>query len=152
MTSIQSSRVVRTDAIRMGIFVAIAVVVALAAFSNALGELVARWMRQEEYSQRFLIPLISAWMLWARRDALIASIGRPSWAGPLLILFAIVTHLVGEFSSFYLLSQLSFIAVLFGIVLCIGGYSLLRVAFIPIAFLIYSLPLPPFLYSPFSLF
>src|SRR5262249_51016004 len=150
MTSIQSIRVVRTDAIRMGIFVAIAVVVALAAFNNALGELVARWIRQEEYSHGFLIPLISAWMLWARRDALIASVGRPSWAGPLLILLAIVTHLVGEFSSFYLLSQLSFIAVLFGIVLCIGGNSLLQVSFITIAFLIFALPLPYFIDSQFS--
>src|SRR5262249_15476545 len=40
--------------------------------------------------------------------------------------------------------------VLFGIVLCIGGYSLLRVAFIPIAFLIFAVPLPYFIDSQLS--
>src|SRR5882724_7927682 len=133
MKSFEATSITRTQAIHTTLLVAITLLVGLAAFGNALWELVARWSRQEEYSHGFLIPLITAWMLWARRDALVASVGRPSWAGPILILFAILIHLVGELSTFFLLSQLGFVVVLFGVVLGIGGYSLLRVAFIPIA-------------------
>jgi exosortase D (VPLPA-CTERM-specific) len=119
--------------------------VCVIAFRGALFELVHRWSWQEEYSHGFLIPFISAWLLWSRRDALRASVGRPSWAGLVLILLAIVMNIVGELSAIFLLSQLGFVMALFGMLLAFGGYSLLKVAFIPIAFLLFSIPLPYFI-------
>jgi exosortase D (VPLPA-CTERM-specific) len=148
--STQSLRLARTDAIQTSLLVCAAVLVALIAYSGALGELVTRWSRQEEYSHGFLIPVIAAWMLWARRDVLRASIGRPSWSGPLLVLLATIMHLVGELSAFFLLSQLGFIVALMGITLGLGGYSLLRVTFIPIIFLAFAIPLPYFIDSQLS--
>ena len=135
----------RTSAIYAALLASLAVLVALVAFSEALLELVHRWIRQEEYSHGFLIPVIVAWLLWTRRDALIASIGRPSWTGPALILLAAVMHVVGKLSALYFLSQFAFIIVLFGIVLGLGGYSLLKVTFIPIIFLLFAIPLPYFI-------
>jgi exosortase D (VPLPA-CTERM-specific) len=148
--STQSLRLVRTDAVRTSLLVSVAVLVALVAFSGALGELVTRWSKQEEYSHGFLIPIIAAWMLWARRDALRASIGRSSWTGPALILLATAMHLVGELSALFLLSQLGFIVALIGIVLGLGGTSLLRVTFVPIVFLAFAIPLPYFIDSQLS--
>jgi len=148
--SIPSMSMSRTSAIFTSLLVFISVLVGLTAFSSGLWELVARWSRQEEYSHGFLIPIIVAWMLWARRDALLASVGRPSWTGPLLILLATIMHLVGELSSFFLMSQLGFLVALLGIVLGIGGYSLLRVAFLPIMFLVFAIPLPYFIDAQLS--
>src|SRR5262245_537373 len=122
----------RPDSLQQALLASIAVLVGLAVFSGGLSELVTRWSKQEEYSHGFLIPIIVAWMLWSRRDALVASMGRPSWVGPALILLATVMLLVGELSAFFLLSQLGFILALIGIVLGVGGYSLLQVAFVPI--------------------
>src|SRR5690348_7771396 len=93
----------------------IAVGIALLAFRNPLLELVHRWTVQEEYSHGFFIPLISAWLLWSRRVAVAASIDKPSWAGPGLILIAAAMHIVGELSALFLLSQVGFIVALFGI-------------------------------------
>jgi exosortase D (VPLPA-CTERM-specific) len=148
--STQSLPLVRADAIRTSLLVSVAVLVALIAFSGALWELVTRWSKQEEYSHGFLIPLVVGWMFWARRDALVASIGRPSWMGPLLVLLAASMLIVGELSAFFLLAQLGFIVALFGIVLGTGGYSLLRVTFIPILFLVFAIPLPYFIDSQLS--
>src|SRR5664280_3580847 len=107
-------RAAQTSAFYMALLASISVLVALVAFSEALLELVHRWIRQEEYSHGFLIPVIVAWLLWTRRDALIASIGRPSWTGPVLILLAAVVHIVGKLSALYFLSQLAFIVALVG--------------------------------------
>lgn len=122
-----------------------AVIVCLAGFREALLELVHRWSWQEEYSHGFLIPIVSAWLLWSRRDALRASVGQPSLAGAVLILVAIAMHITGELSAIWILSQVGFVLALMGIVLAIGGYSLLRVAFIPIAYLLFAIPLPYFI-------
>src|SRR5690242_8654601 len=76
-----------------------AVVVSVAAFGDSLRYLVDRWRGQEEYSHGFLIPLISIWLLWMRRDALRASIGKPSLLGIALILVAVAMGVVGELSA-----------------------------------------------------
>ena len=149
MMSVQSLRT-RSNTIPTGLLVSIAILLAVAAFSGGLWNLVVRWTQQEEYSHGFLIPVVVAWLLWARRDALRASVGRPSWTGPVLIMLTIPVLIVGELSGLFFLSQLGFIVTLIGIVLAIGGYSLLRVAFIPIAFLVFAIPLPYFIDAELS--
>ena len=84
-------------------------------------------------------------MLWSRRDAIVASVGRPSWTGIAAICIAAVMLIVGELSAFFLLIQLGFVGALFGIVLSVGGFALLRVTFVPLAFLVFAIPLPYFL-------
>jgi exosortase D (VPLPA-CTERM-specific) len=149
--SVQSLTRSRTPATRVNLLVLALVAAAIFAFNYALSELTWRWWHEEEYSHGFLIPLVSAWLLWSRRESLLANIGRPSWTGPALILFAVLVHIIGEYSSLFILSQTSFILVLFGIALAAGGYPLLRVAFIPIAYLIFAIPVPYFIESNLTL-
>ena len=54
-------------------------------------------------------------------------------------------HVMGELSATFVLSQIGFVIALIGIVLATGGYSLLKTAFIPIAFLVFAIPLPYFI-------
>jgi len=143
--SAKSSRVL------VGIFVGIAVLATLTAFRGSLSELVHRWSWQEEYSHGFLIPVVVAWLLWTRRDALRNSIGRPSWAGFALIALAALMNAIGELSAIFILSQVGFVVALAGIALAIGGYSLLRVTLIPIVFLLFAIPLPYFVDSILTL-
>ena len=153
MASAEFSHIARTDKSYMFLRVAIAgcaVLIALAAFSGGLLELVRRWSQQEEYSHGFLIPVVAAWMLWSRRDALVASVGDPSWIGLPVILISALMLIIGELSAFFLLLQLGFVVALLGIILSLGGTSLLKVSFIPIAFLVFAIPLPYFIDSELS--
>jgi exosortase D (VPLPA-CTERM-specific) len=122
-----------------------AVLVALLAYSGALLELAHRWGRQEEYSHGFLIPFVTAWLLWTRRDSIRANHGRPSWSGVALVFLALAIHIVGELSAIFILSEIGFVVVLMGIALGVGGYSLLKLVFIPLAFLLFAIPLPYFI-------
>ena len=149
--SVEPLRPSKNPTIRIGLILFAAVAIAVLGFSDAIIELLKRWRVQEEYSHGFLIPFISAWMLWIRRDAVLAGVGHSSWTGPVIVLVAILVHVVGEYSSLFILSHLSFILVLVGLVLAIGGVSLLRVTFVPIAFLIFSIPLPYFIESKLTL-
>src|SRR5581483_4242197 len=141
----------RVSVVRPALLALIAIVVAIFAFSGALGELVHRWTSEEEYSHGFLIPAVSVWLLWNRRDVLLASFGRPSWLGLVVILVAAIIQVVGEYSSLFILSDLAFILVLVGIALAAGGYPLLKTTFVAIAFLIFAIPLPYFIKSKLTL-
>lgn len=122
----------------------------VASYGEPVLEAVRRWSLQDEYSHGFLIPAISAWMLWTRRRALIESLGQPSWTGLLVGALAGGIHIVGELSALSTLSQIGMILALFGVSLSIGGTALLRVTFLPIAFLAFAIPLPYFLDSTLS--
>lgn len=147
---VKPERITQSDPALTTILVVVAVLVAVGAFSGGLWELVNRWSHQEEYNHGFFIPLIVIWMLWARRDALVANLGPPSWIGPIVVFLTIPILVVGELSALFLLSQLGFIVALIGIVLAIGGFALLRVTFLPIAFLAFAIPLPYFIDAELS--
>src|SRR5262249_36966353 len=138
MVSFPSTRITQADPIYTTLLVAVVVIAGLAAFSGGLLEMITRWSRQEGYSHGFFIHVVCAWMFLSRRDAMVASLGEPSWTGIAAIFVAAIMLIVGELSAFYLLAQLGFVAALLGIVLSFGGISLLRVTFIPIAFLVFA--------------
>src|SRR5262249_24873811 len=69
---------------------------------------------------------------------------------PAVIFIAAIMLVVGELSAFYLLLHVGFVVALLGIVLSLGGISLLRVTFVPIAFLVFAIPLPYFIDSELS--
>jgi exosortase D (VPLPA-CTERM-specific) len=133
----QQTGLVRTDFLAVG-----GLLLAIITFGPALSELVQRWNEQAEYSHGYLIPLVTLWLLWTRREALRANIGRPSWLGIIPILLAITMHIIGQLSAFLVFSQIGFVFGLVGIVIAMGGYSLLKVAFIPIVYLLFAIPLP----------
>jgi exosortase D (VPLPA-CTERM-specific) len=112
-----------------------------------LSDLVHRWNKQEEYSHGYFIPLIALWLLWRRRGALVASRGVPSRSGLILVAAAIAMLVLGELAAIMVLIQLAFLVFLAGLVLCHGGTSLLRLALLPIAILLFSIPLPYFVES-----
>ena len=149
--NVVDDRSVQTKALYTSLLIFISVLLCVIVFGNSLLNLVHRWHAQEEYSHGFLIPFIVAWLLWSRRDALRASIGRPSWAGPSLILLAAAMHILGELSAVYILSQLAFVVALIGIMLGFGGRSLLKVTLVPIVFLFFAIPAPYFIDAMLSL-
>ena len=129
----------------LGALTLFAVLAAILGFRGGLAELFHRWTTQEEYSHGFIIPFVTLWFLWSRRDAIISNIGRPSWLGAGLTVLAIGMLIIGELSAVFILSQLGFVVTLFGIAFAVGGFSLLRIVFVPIAFLLFAIPLPYFI-------
>ncbi len=133
----QGSRTIST-----GILLGAGVVLALVAFRGGLENLAVRWANEEEYGHGFFIPLIAGWLLWQRRAAVVASFGPPAWSGSVLVGLSAVMLVIGELSAIFLLIQLGFVVALAGIVIAVGGTSLLRVVIIPLTFLIFAIPLP----------
>ena len=127
-----------------------ALVMAFIAYFGGLSDLVTRWNKQEEYGHGYFIPLITLWFLWGRKNALIASIGTSSWTGPFLIAIGSIGLLIGELSAIFILIQLSFLITIIGLVLSYGGKSLLKVSLLPIAFLLFAIPLPYFVGAQLS--
>jgi len=76
--------------------------------------------------------------------------GRASTWGLVVLALSAALLVLGEVTAIYLLIQLGFLLALVGVVLCYGGVSLLRMAWLPIAFLLFAIPLPYFVDSQIS--
>lgn len=111
---------------------------------GALQELVQRWSVQEEYSHGFLIPLVSLYILWEKRFDIINDYKSGSFSGVFLVFVSLVFISIGELSELYIISRYSFILLLLGISITLLGRAS-RHTFVPIALLVFSIPLPYFL-------
>lgn len=115
--------------------------VAIWAYWNGLSEAVVRWERQEEYSHGFLIPLVTLYILWEKKELIRSSIGAPLWSGLWLVFIASVVFLIGEVSALYLLIQYSFVLALIGLALVTIGKGA-KYTIAPILLLLFAIPLP----------
>ncbi len=122
----------------------LSMILLIAVYWGGLTELVTRWNRQEEYGHGFFIPLISLWLLWQRREALRVGVGQPSLWGFVLLALAVAMLVLGELTAIFILVQYGFLVALLALVLVFDGFPLARLTFLPIALLVFAIPLPYF--------
>ena len=90
-----------------------------------------------------MIIAASAFLMWQRRNAVFADEARPApFAGSVLLVLALVAYTVGHSQSVIELEALSQIPVLMAGLLLIHGWSAVRKVWFPLAFLLFSMPLP----------
>jgi exosortase len=108
----------------------------------SLGELVATWDREPDYSHGYLVGPIAAIILWTRRDRFPESSCVPGWGGFALLALSLLLAFAGEQ---YFLNPLVFWAMILwigGVVWVLGGWRVFVWALPAIMFLIFMVPLP----------
>jgi exosortase len=138
----EPTRGIRLSSVPRPALVAGAVVAAVLLWASAptLSTLARNWAKDPRYSHGYLVPLFSAYLLWARR-ARAASNG-PSWLGLPLIALGVGLCLTGRYLYFFWLNQVALLPLVAGAVVTVGGPAALRWAWPSIAFLGFMIPLP----------
>lgn len=133
---------------------AIAALAALAAlaflFADALRELEHLWRHREEYSHGYFIPAISLFIIWHQRHNILATGLRGSWLGWWVLLAGLVMFLMGHLGTIYVIEHYAFVVVLCGLAWSLAGTAAMRYLWVPLVFLLFMVPLPPFLYNNLS--
>jgi exosortase D (VPLPA-CTERM-specific) len=114
-------------------------------FGGGLVNLYYRWYGEQQYQHGFLIPVVSAFLLWQRRHLIARAGVAPSWLGWALVAVAMLCAILGELSALFLLVQLPIVLALWGLILAAGGKQMAKVTFVPILVLALAIPLPYFL-------
>jgi exosortase D (VPLPA-CTERM-specific) len=125
---------------QIGLFF-LAVGLAVFTYWAGLSEAVLRWEVQEEYSHGYLIPLVTLYILWEKKDLIMSSVSEPLWFGIVLIFIAIAVLLIGEISALFLLIQYSFVLLLIGLSMVTIGRAT-KYTLAPILLLLFAIPLP----------
>lgn len=139
-----------------GLVLAVAAALAFC-YYGVLTHLFSAWLNHAVYSHGVLIPIVSAYLVWYRKDALLSMKPAPSYfAGALLLIFSIFLHLSGFLGGVLIFQEVSLITSVAGAVLLILGRAFFMALLFPIAYLLFMLTswdmFTTKLHFPFQLF
>ncbi|MDD3579947.1 MAG: VPLPA-CTERM-specific exosortase XrtD [Desulfobacca sp.] len=107
-----------------------------------LTRLIVSLAESEDYSYGLLIPLISGYIVYRKWPQIRAQAGQPSWIGLAVMALGISLYILGELAAELYTTRFSFVIVLSGLVLLVGGWRFLRLLAFPLILLVLMLPLP----------
>lgn len=109
--------------------------------------LAGRWLSDGNWSHGWLIPLFSLYFLSTKRGELARCQPKPSYLGAVILALSLVAYFVSAWRLRMAYPQaLSIVGAIFGLTLALGGWSIMRVAWFPILFLVLAVPLPQSIY------
>lgn len=119
-------------------------------FRDALQELWRLWGMSDEFSYGYIIPPLVVFLIWQKKDTLERLPFTGSWLGVLLTFVGIFLFLIGDLSTIYVLVQYGFVFVLAGAALALMGRHGFRAIGLPMALLLFMIPLPQFFLKTIS--
>lgn len=115
----------------------------LVIYSPTIWWMVGRWSAADSYySHGFLVPVVSLYCLWLKKERLKSIAARPLTSGLWLLIAGLLIHILSAFFRVYFTSAFSSLLVIAGLVLYCCGWLMLKEALFAISFLIFMLPLP----------
>ena len=117
-------------------------------FRTNLNEILTVWIGTKEYNHGFFIPCISAYLIWIKRAELQPTTQfKDSAFGLSLMALSLVMLLFGSLTTIKTIEQYAFLIALVGLFAAAFGVHGLRIAAFPFLFLIFMVPLPPFIFN-----
>jgi EpsI family protein len=114
----------------------------LLAFGGPLLAMVEQWNVSPMYSYGYSVPIISAFLLWTRRDALVRERVEPARLMALPVLgLALGLLLVGRVGAVQVIQQLGFLIAIAGVVLFLLGRRHLALSAPALGYLVFMVPL-----------
>jgi exosortase len=120
----------------------IILVLVILLFWSTFSWLVYNWLNNSYYSHGFLVPLVSGFFLWRKRDAFVRESRNPSNWGLLALGISLVAFLAAQVWQAFYISALALILLLSGLALYFLGVQATRRIAFPLAFLLFMVPLP----------
>jgi EpsI family protein len=108
-------------------------------YADVIAKLVTQWITRDAYSHGFLIPPVSAYLVWRKRASFMRG-GGPRWLGAGVVAAGLALLLLGRFVGVLGMQELSLVVTLLGLVLWLLGPGALRSLAFPILYLLIAMP------------
>jgi exosortase len=119
----------------------------IAAYFPILKLLVYQWSTDEDATHGFLVPLVAAYIVWERRDGLLAIPRKTAWWGLGVLAWGALQAYVGMLGAELFLQRTAFLVSLVGMLLIMGGTTLVRKLTFPLVLLLFMIPIPGVVYN-----
>ncbi len=131
--------------------ITIAILALLACYASTLRGMFGQWMTDEDMGHGLMVPLVIVWIVWRERRRWLAAPLDPSPWGLILLLAGAAMHLAGTLGVGLFASSVAFIISTAGVVVCFGGFQLLRSWSFPLLLALFMLPKLAIVYNQATL-
>jgi len=122
-----------------------------AVYYQVLGKLATDWWQIPDFSHGFLVPVFAAYLVWEKRSVLRGTKIAPAWSGIAVMALGIAVLLLGVYGAELFLSRVSLLILLAGLVLCFGGWELLKELRFVLLVLLLAIPIPAIIFNEITL-
>lgn len=117
-------------------------------FADTVASLAGVWINSATFGHGFLIPMISAGLIWRARDRWSRLQPRPAPIALAALAGFSAVWFMARLVDVALIEQLAFVGILQAVTLAILGWRVCRAMLFPLAFLIFMVPFGEFLVAP----
>jgi exosortase len=118
----------------------------LVLYQSELLGLVGRWNSDPGWSHGFVVPIISGFFVWTKWETLRQLQPKGTWLGLGMMAFGVLGQVLFRATGTVQMSDLSIVVLLYGAVLFLFGWAYLKILWLPISFLLFSMPPPDSIY------
>jgi exosortase len=116
-------------------------------YAPVLAALFRQWGSDEDMGHGFFVPVIAAYIVWQRRDELLAITPKPNWLGLLVVIFGALQMIVAALGTDLFTSRTAVVITLIGVVWTLGGNQILKKLTFPLFLLFFMVPIPGVIYN-----
>ena len=119
----------------------------LALYHHVILKLINDWRNDADYSHGFLIPLISGYLIWQKKQALSELSPKPRNMGLLLLFLSIAFYILAYTGAELFTQRFSMILVILSTIVFLAGWEYFRMLFLPVLYLTFMIPLPAIIWN-----
>jgi exosortase len=117
------------------------------AYLPVITHLVEQWSTDEDVGHGFFVIPVAAFIVWQRRQQILAIDYQPAWWGLGVMAWAAFQGYVGTLGAELFLQRTSLLIALVGVLLVTGGTKLLKELAFPLLLLPFMIPIPSVVYN-----
>lgn len=121
--------------------------VLILAYLPILIRMATQWTNDDDMGHGFFVPAVAAYIAWSRKDELLAVETRPNYLGLVLMLWSVFQMSLGILGAELFLQRSAFVGSVWGAVLFLGGWPLVRALALPLLMLPLMVPIPAVIYN-----
>lgn len=123
----------------------------LAVFYPVLVQLVGAWLYHSDESHGMLVPLISIYLIWQKKNNLAEEKAEPAIIGLWVLVASMLLYVISYAGGVAVVSRLMIVTSLIGIVLFVYGRRIFKILAFPLMFAFFMVPVPQSIIGMISL-
>jgi exosortase len=116
-------------------------------YAPILWNLFKQWSNDEDMGHGFFVPLIAGYIIWQRREELLAIKPKPNWWGLVLVIFGSLQVIIGTLGVELFTARTAILLTIIGAIWLLGGTLMIRKMAFPLFLLFFMVPIPTVIYN-----